>query len=205
MCNSSFLKVNLSSPLEQSHSTTAFVDKHGEDTYILKPLKQKLFVDGLSFLLQEIYGIENKNAQKHDDDSQNAECVVCLSEMRDTIILPCRHLCLCKSHPPPEDPLLERSISSNVPFLICINHSHASRQLLRRLTEVPGSALPNLSLTVSCSPPDSSRLQNPSATGRLPRNPTRRKSNTVLISFFRKSCQFEKEMKSFSNFCCRCP
>ena len=28
--------------------------------YMLKPLKQKLFVDGLSYLLQEIYGLENK-------------------------------------------------------------------------------------------------------------------------------------------------
>ena len=27
---------------------------------MLKPLKQKLFVDGLSYLLQEIYGLENK-------------------------------------------------------------------------------------------------------------------------------------------------
>ena len=30
--------------------------------YMLKPLKQKLFVDGLSYLLQEIYGLENKVA-----------------------------------------------------------------------------------------------------------------------------------------------
>lgn len=37
------------------------VEKHS-DGYVLKPLKQKLFVDGLSYLLQEIYGIENKNA-----------------------------------------------------------------------------------------------------------------------------------------------
>ncbi len=70
------------------------MDKHGEDTFILKPLKQKLFVDGLSYLLQEIYGIENKHANKEEEDSQNSECVVCLSEMRDTIILPCKHLCL---------------------------------------------------------------------------------------------------------------
>lgn len=37
------------------------VEKH-TDGFALKPLKQKLFVDGLSYLLQEIYGIENKNA-----------------------------------------------------------------------------------------------------------------------------------------------
>lgn len=45
----------------QSHATFAMVEKHS-DGFALKPLKQKLFVDGLSYLLQEIYGIENKNA-----------------------------------------------------------------------------------------------------------------------------------------------
>lgn len=33
-----------------------------------------------------------------DDVSDNsAECVVCLSDVRDTLILPCRHLCLCNT------------------------------------------------------------------------------------------------------------
>uniref|UniRef100_A0A4W5RNJ3 E3 ubiquitin-protein ligase n=1 Tax=Hucho hucho TaxID=62062 RepID=A0A4W5RNJ3_9TELE len=59
-------------------------------------------VDRVSYLLQEIYGIENKNNQEtkpsEDENSDNSnECVVCLSDLRDTIILPCRHLCLCNS------------------------------------------------------------------------------------------------------------
>ncbi|XP_043542337.1 E3 ubiquitin ligase RNF157-like, partial [Chiloscyllium plagiosum] len=60
-------------------------------------------VDGVSYLLQEIYGIENKyNSQQSkvpaDELSDNsAECVVCLSDVRDTLILPCRHLCLCNA------------------------------------------------------------------------------------------------------------
>lgn len=49
------------SEIRQSHTTIAVVEKHSDGTYVLKALKQKLFVDGLCYLLQEIYGIENKN------------------------------------------------------------------------------------------------------------------------------------------------
>uniref|UniRef100_A0A8C6YGZ8 E3 ubiquitin-protein ligase n=1 Tax=Naja naja TaxID=35670 RepID=A0A8C6YGZ8_NAJNA len=76
---------------------------HADGGFCVKPLKQKQVVDGVSYLLQEIYGIENKyNTQDskvaEDEVSDNsAECVVCLSDVRDTLILPCRHLCLCNT------------------------------------------------------------------------------------------------------------
>ncbi|KAB0349051.1 hypothetical protein FD754_013908 [Muntiacus muntjak] len=59
-------------------------------------------VDRVSYLLQEIYGIENKNNQEtkpsdEENSDNSSECVVCLSDLRDTLILPCRHLCLCNS------------------------------------------------------------------------------------------------------------
>ncbi|XP_012588481.1 PREDICTED: RING finger protein 157 isoform X2 [Condylura cristata] len=85
------------------HVLLGTFEKHTDGTFCVKPLKQKQVVDGVSYLLQEIYGIENKyNTQDskvaEDEVSDNsAECVVCLSDVRDTLILPCRHLCLCNS------------------------------------------------------------------------------------------------------------
>ncbi|XP_013885946.1 RING finger protein 157 [Austrofundulus limnaeus] len=89
--------------LGHSHILLATFEKHMDGSYCVKPLKQKQVVDGVSYLLQEIYGIENKyNSQEskvsEDEISDNsAECVVCLSDVRDTLILPCRHLCLCNA------------------------------------------------------------------------------------------------------------
>lgn len=44
----------------QSHTTICVIDHHTDCSYVLRALKQKIFVDGLCYLLQEIYGIENK-------------------------------------------------------------------------------------------------------------------------------------------------
>lgn len=87
----------------QAHMVISVVEKNSDGTYTLKPLKQKLFVDGLCYLLQEIYGIENKNVYQSKDtgdedvEDNASECVICMSDARDTLILPCRHLCLCNS------------------------------------------------------------------------------------------------------------
>lgn len=93
--------VNGTEEIRQSHTTVCVVDHHADGSYALRALKQKIFVDGLCYLLQEIYGIENKNLNKAapDDDTEDtgSECVICMCDMRDTLILPCRHLCLCNS------------------------------------------------------------------------------------------------------------
>ena len=60
-----------------SHMTFCVVEKVSDAVFMLKPLKQKQMVDGLCYLLQEIYGIENKYAQWskvrpcHDNNNNN--------------------------------------------------------------------------------------------------------------------------------------
>eukprot|EP00435_Cladocopium_sp_Y103_P008653 s2075_g2.t1 len=50
------------------------------------------------YLLEEIYGLADvgKDDGAHDETSHGEPCVVCLSDPRNTAILPCRHLCLCE-------------------------------------------------------------------------------------------------------------
>ena len=43
--------------------------------------------------LNDIYGIDNAAANLADESQR--ECVVCYTSTKDTVVLPCRHMCLC--------------------------------------------------------------------------------------------------------------
>ncbi|CAJ0583738.1 unnamed protein product, partial [Mesorhabditis spiculigera] len=62
--------------------------------FALKPLRQRVACDGVIYLLQEIFGLENKEHCENNEDT-GFECIICMTEIRDTLILPCRHLCIC--------------------------------------------------------------------------------------------------------------
>uniref|UniRef100_A0A8B9KGB1 E3 ubiquitin-protein ligase n=1 Tax=Astyanax mexicanus TaxID=7994 RepID=A0A8B9KGB1_ASTMX len=50
--------------LGHAHVLLAAFERHVDGSFSVKPLKQKQIVDRVSYLLQEIYGIENKNNQE---------------------------------------------------------------------------------------------------------------------------------------------
>ncbi|CAJ0608371.1 unnamed protein product [Cylicocyclus nassatus] len=83
----------------QMQSTMCTVDVANDSSHalILKPLRQKIACDGVIYLLQEMFGIENKEMAADGADDGGLECIICMSDVRDTVILPCRHLCICNN------------------------------------------------------------------------------------------------------------
>mmetsp|Transcript_41463 Transcript_41463/g.67283 ORF Transcript_41463/g.67283 Transcript_41463/m.67283 type:complete len:378 (+) Transcript_41463:180-1313(+) len=79
-------------------STFASFAKLPEGGWTVKVIKQKILVGTTSYELQEIYGIEQNSAASGNNEEEaetGRECVICMSEPRDTTLLPCRHMCMC--------------------------------------------------------------------------------------------------------------
>ncbi|XP_062179309.1 probable E3 ubiquitin-protein ligase LUL4 [Phragmites australis] len=77
--------------------TLAVIEKHSSELQV-KVVKQILWIEGVRYELQEIFGIVNSteaDVPNADDDDTGKECVICLTEPRDTAVIPCRHLCMC--------------------------------------------------------------------------------------------------------------
>ncbi|MCL7050041.1 hypothetical protein MKW94_015211, partial [Papaver nudicaule] len=71
----------------------AFLEKNNQGAFQVKVLKQILWFDGERYELRDIYGIGNSTeANFEDDNDPGKECVICLSEPKDTAVLPCRHM-----------------------------------------------------------------------------------------------------------------
>uniref|UniRef100_A0A8C7MJW3 E3 ubiquitin-protein ligase n=1 Tax=Oncorhynchus kisutch TaxID=8019 RepID=A0A8C7MJW3_ONCKI len=79
-----------------AHVLLAAFERHVDGSFSVKPLKQKQIVSS-SKLIHVFSIIQNTNPSEDENSDNSNECVVCLSDLRDTIILPCRHLCLCNS------------------------------------------------------------------------------------------------------------
>ncbi|GLC35703.1 hypothetical protein PLESTB_000485600 [Pleodorina starrii] len=88
----------------QSQTTYAKLVKEDDGSWGLRVIKQKIWVKGTAYELQEIYGMEQNKAAGTGaagadgyEDLDGNECVICMSAPRDTTALPCRHMCMCHS------------------------------------------------------------------------------------------------------------
>lgn len=93
----------------QSQTNYCVLEKSGDGGFRVKLEKQVIWKEGMSYELLEIFGLESASsgqvdgipadsveaAAQADELAMGSECVICLSEPRDTTVLPCRHLCMC--------------------------------------------------------------------------------------------------------------
>lgn len=72
-----------------------------DGSFSFKLIKQKLLYNKTVFELTDMYGKENSGGAGQTSGDQmggesQRECVICYTVVKDTVVLPCRHLCLCQ-------------------------------------------------------------------------------------------------------------
>ncbi|XP_024537766.1 probable E3 ubiquitin-protein ligase LOG2 [Selaginella moellendorffii] len=81
---------------QQTYAVIRKIERDGDEGELqVRVVKQIIWVDGVRYELQEIFGIGGSEASNNSSDSSGKECVICLSEPKDTTVLPCRHMCMC--------------------------------------------------------------------------------------------------------------
>ncbi|KAJ2136499.1 hypothetical protein J3F82_006321, partial [Coemansia sp. RSA 637] len=54
-------------------------------------------IDGTLYRQHEIFGLsETLDSRYSSGKDDPMQCAICLSDDRDTVMLPCRHLCMCR-------------------------------------------------------------------------------------------------------------
>jgi hypothetical protein len=90
-------QIELNGITAAGESTTQFTQLHvlpvpnsTGNAWKVEIARQVLQIGQCSYEMYEIYG-------KGDGQALQQECVICMCDPRDTTVLPCRHLCLCRS------------------------------------------------------------------------------------------------------------
>ena len=80
----------------QAQLTYGYFNRNSREEFVFMLVKQCFLFRNKLFKIEDIFGHERNTDGENDafDDSQR-ECVVCYSTMKDTLVYPCRHICLC--------------------------------------------------------------------------------------------------------------
>lgn len=70
----------------------AVLAKKDDGNFQVKVIKQILYIDGSRYELREIFGISDSNEAAISDVDSGKECIICLTEVKNTAVLPCRHM-----------------------------------------------------------------------------------------------------------------
>ncbi|XP_050218581.1 probable E3 ubiquitin-protein ligase LUL4 [Mercurialis annua] len=73
----------------------AILEKKNNEPFQVRVIKQILWIDGVRYEMRELYGIGTSAAEGFNDSDPGKECVICMTEPKDTAVLPCRHMCMC--------------------------------------------------------------------------------------------------------------
>ncbi|KAH6826408.1 RING/U-box superfamily protein [Perilla frutescens var. hirtella] len=87
--------LNASAHAPHAQITEAVLEKKGDGNFQVKVIKQILSIDGARYELREIFGISDSDESAISDVESGKECIICLTEAKNTAVLPCRHMCLC--------------------------------------------------------------------------------------------------------------
>ncbi|KAL4475543.1 hypothetical protein ABPG72_009232 [Tetrahymena utriculariae] len=89
--------------LEQKNLFYYFTIQSKQNEFLPFLKKQVLELNNESYEISEIYGVENtdlvhqeaaEQKQANMDDC-NKECIICMTDLIDTVIMPCKHMCIC--------------------------------------------------------------------------------------------------------------
>ncbi|CAI9102265.1 OLC1v1000507C1 [Oldenlandia corymbosa var. corymbosa] len=75
--------------------TQAVIEKSQDNGFKVKVIKQILWIDEVRYELREIFGISDPDEVTINDKDSGKECVICMTDPKDTAVLPCRHMCMC--------------------------------------------------------------------------------------------------------------
>ncbi|KAG8363786.1 hypothetical protein BUALT_Bualt19G0058600 [Buddleja alternifolia] len=73
----------------------AVLEKKDGGNFQVKVIKQILWTDGARYELRDIFGISDSDEASISDLESGKECVICMTEVKNTAVLPCRHMCMC--------------------------------------------------------------------------------------------------------------